>query len=88
MNENYENSKDGEKVKHEMASLKSMFLGLNKRDKLMYIIAIIFATLNGCTSPTFAIFFSDMIDSFNPSTPKSQLIGKFFSHRRIKIILT
>ena len=66
------------KEKHQLASLGSMFLGLTKSDKLMYIIAIIFSALNGCAMPVFAIFFSEMIDSFDPDTPKSELIGTFY----------
>ena len=79
MKENNENLRNGEKVKPQMASLISMFVGLNKQDKCMYTIAIIFTTLNALATSTFAIFFSDMMESFNPSTPKSKLIGKFLS---------
>lgn len=86
MNKTKENSKDGEKEKPQPASLTSMFLGLTKCDKFMYIIALIFATLNGCAMPTFAVLFSEMIDSFDPDTKTSELVGKYYFQNLIKLI--
>ena len=67
--------KDGEQQKPKLAPYRSMFLGLNKCDKFMYIIAIIFATLNGCGMAMNAVFFANLIDSFNPNSQKSEIVG-------------
>ena len=85
MNEKGENSKDGKKEKPQLASFKSMFLGLTGCDKFMYILAMIFATLNGCAMPTFAILFSEMIDSFDPDTKPSELVGKYYFEISLKL---
>ena len=70
-------SNSGNKEKPQLAPIRAMFVGLTRCDKIMYIIAVIFAGVSGCAMPTFAILFSEMIDSFDPDTPIDELLGEF-----------
>lgn len=68
--------KKEEKKKVELAPFRRLFFNLNRCDKSMYAIAVVFSMISGSAMSVFAILFSGMIDSFDPDNSLDDLLSK------------